>query len=240
MTGPGDPAGAGRGRLRAGHADREQVIEALKTAFVDGRLTKDELAARTGRALAARTYADLAALTADLPAEPAEAEQVPAVLAPAAAEPVSAVPDPAIRRPMARAAAISGVCLVVAVAAMKIAFYLDPVSGPPGPDPDQPWAKGFVFVAFFAVMMALLALGLGVTTSIKQRRSRRRLPPRPGPGSRALDGEQHGGAGHDPAGHRTDETRADLRAHKPWQRGRRIPPRAARAPGGVRPAPSAV
>src|SRR3984957_10674977 len=82
MTGPGDAAGAGHGRLRAGHADREQAIEALKIAFVDGRLTKDELAARTGRALAARTYADLAALTADLPAEPAAAGPAPAVPAP--------------------------------------------------------------------------------------------------------------------------------------------------------------
>ena len=44
-----------RGRLRAGHADREQVIGTLKDAFVHGRLTKDELGARTGRALAART-----------------------------------------------------------------------------------------------------------------------------------------------------------------------------------------
>jgi len=35
---------------------------------VHGRLTRDELDARTGQALAARTYADLAALTADLPA----------------------------------------------------------------------------------------------------------------------------------------------------------------------------
>ena len=69
-TGPQDPA-ASRDRLRAGHADREQVIEALKTAFVDGRLTKIELVARTGRALAGRTYADLAALTADIPAEAA-------------------------------------------------------------------------------------------------------------------------------------------------------------------------
>jgi hypothetical protein len=37
MTGPADPAAAGRGRIRAGHADREQVIEALKDAFVQGR-----------------------------------------------------------------------------------------------------------------------------------------------------------------------------------------------------------
>jgi hypothetical protein len=72
MTRPGnEPAaggGAGRGRLRASHADREQVIDALKTAFVQGRLDRDEFDLRVGRALASRTYADLAALTADIPA----------------------------------------------------------------------------------------------------------------------------------------------------------------------------
>ena len=73
MTGPQDPAAAGCDRLRAGHADREQVIETLKNAFVHGRLTKDELDARAGQALAARTYADLAALTADIPRRPAAA-----------------------------------------------------------------------------------------------------------------------------------------------------------------------
>ena len=67
MTGPEDPAAAGGDRLRAAHADREQVIEALKDAFVQGRLTRDELDVRAGRALAARTRAELAALTADIP-----------------------------------------------------------------------------------------------------------------------------------------------------------------------------
>ena len=70
-AGPGDEmaAGAGgRGHLRASHADREQVIGMLKAAFVQGRLTKDELDMRVGQTLASRTYADLAALTADLPA----------------------------------------------------------------------------------------------------------------------------------------------------------------------------
>ena len=72
VTGPGDEIAAGtggRGHLRASHADREQVIGTLKAAFVQGRLTKDELDLRVGRALAPRTYAELAALTADLPAE---------------------------------------------------------------------------------------------------------------------------------------------------------------------------
>ena len=230
-TGPQDPAGAGRDRFRAGHADREQAIEALKTAFVDGRLTKDELAARTGRALAARTYADLAALTADLPAGAAPA--VPA-----------GSPAPVIRRPMARAGAISGTCLTVAVAAMKLAFYFDPESGPPGPSPYPSLAKWLVLLAFIAVITALLALGLGVATSIAQRRSRRQLPPRPrpgnrAPGSRAPGGGQRGETSHDPVppGHRTGETQTDLRAHKSRPRVRRIPARAGRGLGGVRPAP---
>ena len=54
-------------RLRASHADREQVVDVLKAAFVQGRLTKDELDTRIGQAFTSRTYADLAAVTADLP-----------------------------------------------------------------------------------------------------------------------------------------------------------------------------
>jgi hypothetical protein len=46
------------------------VIGTLKNAFVQGRLTKDELDAQAGRALAARTRADLATLTADIPPGP--------------------------------------------------------------------------------------------------------------------------------------------------------------------------
>jgi hypothetical protein len=71
MAGPGDEIAAqagGRGHLRASHADREQVIGTLKAAFVQGRLVKDEFDLRVGQALAPRTYAELAALTADLPA----------------------------------------------------------------------------------------------------------------------------------------------------------------------------
>jgi Domain of unknown function (DUF1707) len=76
MAGPGDEtaAVANRGRLRASHADREQVIGTLKTAFVQGRLTEDELDARADRVYASRTYAELAGVTAevtaDIPVEP--------------------------------------------------------------------------------------------------------------------------------------------------------------------------
>jgi Domain of unknown function (DUF1707) len=57
--------------MRASDADREQVIDVLKAAFVEGRLHKDELDARAGQAFASRTYAELTAVTADIPAGPA-------------------------------------------------------------------------------------------------------------------------------------------------------------------------
>ena len=61
-------AAAGRGRFRTSHADREYVLEVLKAAFVHGRLTKDEFDMRVGQTFDSRTYAELAALTADIPA----------------------------------------------------------------------------------------------------------------------------------------------------------------------------
>ena len=68
----GDPHRYSHGQMRAAHADREQVIEMLKAAFVHGRLDSEEFDLRIGRALASRTYADLTALTADLPAPTAD------------------------------------------------------------------------------------------------------------------------------------------------------------------------
>jgi hypothetical protein len=59
---------AGRGRLRASHADREHVLDVLKAAFVQGLLTKDEFDMRVGQTFASRTYAELVALIADIPA----------------------------------------------------------------------------------------------------------------------------------------------------------------------------
>ena len=70
MAGPGDEqavATAGRGYMLASHADRDQTIDVLKAAFAQGRLTKDEFDARIGHALAARNYAQLAAVTAGIP-----------------------------------------------------------------------------------------------------------------------------------------------------------------------------
>jgi hypothetical protein len=71
MAGPGDEITAsagGHSHLRASHVDREQVIDVLKAAFVQGRLAKDEFDLRVGQVLASRTHADLAVLIGDIPA----------------------------------------------------------------------------------------------------------------------------------------------------------------------------
>ena len=141
MTGPQDLAAAGGDRLRASHADREQVIEALKDAFVQGRLTRDELAARAGWALAARTFAAAGPMWPPIPARP-----------PARARP----------RPLARKAVGSGSCLIIAAVAARVAGLVDP--GPPAPSPYHSWAPLCLFVAFAAVVAALLILVLGVDT----------------------------------------------------------------------------
>ncbi|MCW3017387.1 MAG: hypothetical protein JWO02_4479 [Solirubrobacterales bacterium] len=56
--------------LRAGDADREATLVLLREATVDGRLTVDELAERAALTHAARTHAELDAVTADLHAPP--------------------------------------------------------------------------------------------------------------------------------------------------------------------------
>jgi Domain of unknown function (DUF1707)/2TM domain len=62
-----NPGNQPRASLRASDADRERFVETLRRHHVDGRLTADELAERTERAYAARTFGDLDALATDLP-----------------------------------------------------------------------------------------------------------------------------------------------------------------------------
>jgi hypothetical protein len=66
----GPPAQA---ELRASHTDRDRVVELLRVAAGDGRLTAEELDERLEAALTARTYTELAVLTTDLPAAPLSA-----------------------------------------------------------------------------------------------------------------------------------------------------------------------
>lgn len=68
-SGYGNPSDRSSGML-ASESDREATQAVLKQAFEDERLTQDEFEARVGKAVAARTYGDLAALTQDLPSTP--------------------------------------------------------------------------------------------------------------------------------------------------------------------------
>jgi hypothetical protein len=56
--------------IRASDQERESVVDVLRDAYTDGRLTLDEFEERTSAAYAAKTWTDLGELTADLPAEP--------------------------------------------------------------------------------------------------------------------------------------------------------------------------
>lgn len=122
---------AGRSRLRASHADREHVIDMLKAAFVHGRVTKDEFEARVGQAFASRTYAELAAVTADIPAG-----QI-------ADQPLSQ-PARALARPPMSHAAKARRCLVIALVMMTAATFA----------PGGPALLLFAPVCFTALMVA--------------------------------------------------------------------------------------
>jgi hypothetical protein len=193
MTGPDEGGLAGRGHLRAAQADREQAITVLKVAYAQGRLTKDELEARAGQAFASRTYAELAALTADIPAA-----------SPAATESDAAWPRPSTpARTMAKAAGRSGVCLLVAVALVEGAYLADNFL--------------LIVAAFFALIAASGFFGYGILDAWQERRSHAQLPP--GPGRRGhgsegrLPGDDSAPTGISPT--RADGTRADSRAQRP-------------------------
>src|SRR3984885_3487735 len=73
MAEPGDQivvTAVGGGHLRASHADREHVIDALNAAFAAGLLAKEEFDRRVGWVLASRTYTDLACVSAGITASP--------------------------------------------------------------------------------------------------------------------------------------------------------------------------
>ena len=113
--GPWDTrAAAASGHMRASDAERDRVVDALKAAYVYGLLTREELAARTGQALAARTYADLTAVTAVL----AERRSPPA-------SPTRIMHQPASKRINARTVAFGASAIVVppALAAAFLTYY---------------------------------------------------------------------------------------------------------------------
>lgn len=67
-----------RQQMRASDHDRQQVVDRLRGALEDGRLTMDEYLDRMGLAYQAVSYGDLAPLHADLPAAGSMARPAPA------------------------------------------------------------------------------------------------------------------------------------------------------------------
>ena len=102
------------GQMRSSAAEREHVIDVLKTAFADGRLTQEEYEDRVGLALRPLTYAELAVLTSDLPAG------LPGSLPP----PRSGYLPPPASRPLNRTAVASIVAAVVLPAVPLLAVLL--------------------------------------------------------------------------------------------------------------------
>ncbi|WP_435057738.1 DUF1707 SHOCT-like domain-containing protein [Streptomyces sp. bgisy060] len=95
--------------LRIGHAEREEAVERLTTAYAEGRLDEPEFEARSGHALQARTKGELDPLLADLP--------VPEAVA--AAEPPTSVRERI------------GDCLVRALRCAVFCWLPPPHGGPP-------------------------------------------------------------------------------------------------------------
>ena len=177
-AGPGDQQPlAERGLMRASYADREHVIDKLKGAFVDGRLTMDELDRRAGRAFAARTYADLAALTADLPAGLTPAQP--------ARKPARARARRPVNKPVKWAAFGFITPAMLAIATV--------VAGLTGSAPAVQLLLGASFIYFWAWLVA----GAQMLHTWHENRSGGQLPPRPAQRRRAIEGERYGGTGDD-------------------------------------------
>jgi hypothetical protein len=78
MAEQGRPGELARNELRASHEDRDRIVEMLRVAAGDGRLTSEELDERLESALTAKTYGELAVLVTDLPASPQAMTVAPA------------------------------------------------------------------------------------------------------------------------------------------------------------------
>jgi len=164
MAGPGDElAGAtGHGHLRASHADRDRVIGALKAAFVQGMLTKDEFDQRVSQTLGSRTLADLAALTADLP---------PGLAAAKSPRPAGARG----RKPALPPRLVIGAASVLYGSAWAYVLLLSPHGGDNSLAPAL-LAQGFI--VYFGVLMVCLS---AILMNRQEERSGGQPPPPPGP-----------------------------------------------------------
>lgn len=204
MAGPGDERAARTGdggRLRASHADREQVIDILKAAFVQGMLDKDEFDLRASQVFASRTYADLAPVTADIP------------VGLAAAPP----PEPAPAqdgKPVLRPGPVIMAATVVFAGVWGIPFLTDS---------DNHVIGFLLMMTTLAYVWVLLVAGGHMLALRHDKRSRRQLPPRSGPagGDQASQSRPSTGpAGQFPSAPRGQQHTAEAARSRPFRRSR--------------------
>src|SRR5712691_8452687 len=107
--------------IRASDKERESVVDVLRDAYTDGRLTLEEFDDRTSAAYASKTWADLRELTMDLPIQPVlGADLAQRLPQPAAQYVVPAVPRPRQSgrdRPLGRLLPVIFVWIMIAAAA---------------------------------------------------------------------------------------------------------------------------
>jgi hypothetical protein len=84
--------------IRASDQERESVVDVLRDAYTDGRLTLDEFEERMSAAYAAKTWTDLRHLTGDLPVEPLLGADLNHRPQPAPPQPVTSAGVPHQRR----------------------------------------------------------------------------------------------------------------------------------------------
>src|ERR1700745_1242452 len=109
--------------IRASDNERESVVDVLRDAYTEGRLTLDEFEERTSAAYASKTWADLRELTGALPLDPVLGAHLPhrhpAQLA-AVQQMVPSVPRPrqgGRDRPLGRLLPVVFVWIMIAAAA---------------------------------------------------------------------------------------------------------------------------
>ena len=149
--------------MRAASADRERAVDVLKAGFTEGRLTQEEYNDRMGRAYAARTYGELMALTADLPAG-----AMPAVW------PMAVYQPPVTTNSLARASLVLGVAefftmgltAIPAIICGHMAKHEMRQTGQRGDGlATSGLVLGYMAVIFWGVLIALSIVGAVISAS---------------------------------------------------------------------------
>ena len=131
--------------IRASDQERESVVDVLRDAFTDGRLTFDEFEERTAAAYAAKTWTDLRELTFDLPTQPLLGAGLSHRLQEHGPGPLQAIP-PGVRprrtrrdRPFDRVLPVLFIWILISAAAGS---------------PDMAAALSFIFICLLATRIA--------------------------------------------------------------------------------------